>query len=184
MARSGGNHPGASWVPIQLGSLGGGVSAPRAYIRSRNQPSHDVARPFPLANLESGSNSEGSGTPPSSIASQRLANDSEDSPVPRLSPSCPSSPLRSLADGHNPPRPGCNDAVQHGELPHCSCLHTNLFTLPPLPLLTDRGGVPTVPHSHYSHNDVAVVARFCYWLGGGLTSYFRRIPCSTICARS
>src|SRR5712692_10613642 len=32
------------------------------------------------------------------------------------------------------------DAVQHGELLHCFYLHTNLFALPPLPLLTDRGG--------------------------------------------
>ena len=87
-------------------------------------------------------------------------------PVPRLSPF------------------GCNDAVRHGELLHCFYLHTNLFALPPLPLLADRGGVPTLPHSHYSHDDVAVVARFCYWLGGGPRSYFRRIPCSTICARS
>jgi len=105
-----------------------------------------------------------SGTPGSLIASQGLANDSEHSR--RLSPF------------------GCNDAVQHGELLHCFYLHSHLFALPPLPLLTDRGGVPTLPHSHYLHNVVAVVARFCYWSRGGLRTYFRRIPCSTICARS
>jgi hypothetical protein len=44
--------------------------------------------------------------------------------------------------------------------------------------------IPILPRSQYSHHDVAVVARFCYWLGGGPRSYFRRIPCSTICARS
>src|SRR5215475_1341341 len=57
-------------------------------------------------------------------------------------------------------------------------LHANLFTLPPLPLLTGCSGVPTIPQVHYSHNDVAVFARFRYWLGGGFRSYFRRIPCS------
>src|SRR5215831_12201587 len=41
---------------------------------------------------------------------------------------------------------------------------------------TDWSGVPTIPQVHYSHNDVAVFARFCYWLGGGFRSYFRRIP--------
>jgi len=45
-------------------------------------------------------------------------------------------------------------------------LHANLFTLPPLPLLTGCSGVPTIPQVHYSHNDVAVFARFCYWLKG------------------
>ena len=105
-------------------------------------------------------------------------------PVPRSSSYCTSRPLRSLADGHNLPRLRCNEAVQHGELPYCLCLRTDLFTLPPLPLLTDRDGVPTLPNSHYSHNDVALVARFCYGLGGGLRNYLRRIPCSTICARS
>src|SRR5215468_3621498 len=63
-------------------------------------------------------------------------------------------------------------------------LHANLFTLPPLPLLIDWSGVPTIPQVHYSQNDVAVLARFCYWLGGGSRSYFRRIPCSTIYTRS
>src|SRR5215468_2319027 len=63
-------------------------------------------------------------------------------------------------------------------------LHANLFTLPPLPLLTGCSEVPTIPQVHYSHNDVAVFARFCYWLGGGFRSYFRRIPCSTIYTRS
>src|ERR1700730_14977552 len=43
-------------------------------------------------------------------------------------------------------------------------LHANLFTLPPLPLLTGCSGVPTIPQVHYSHNDVAVCARFCYCL--------------------
>src|SRR5215813_12689546 len=57
-------------------------------------------------------------------------------------------------------------------------LYANLFTLPPLPLLTACSGVPTIPQVHYSHNDVAVFARFRYWLGGGFRSYFRRIPCS------
>src|SRR5215471_523590 len=33
--------------------------------------------------------------------------------------------------------------------------------------------LPTIPQVHYSHNDVAVFARFCYWLGGGFRSYFR-----------
>jgi acyl carrier protein len=32
-----------------------------------------------------------------------------------------------------------------------------------------------VPQVHYSHNDVAVYARFCYSLGGSFRSYFRRI---------
>src|SRR5438309_8151375 len=63
-------------------------------------------------------------------------------------------------------------------------LHANLFTLPPLPLLTGCSGVPTIPQVHYSHNDVAVFARFCYWLGEGFRSYFRRRPCSTIYTRS
>jgi len=36
-------------------------------------------------------------------------------------------------------------------------------------------GVSTIPQVHYSHNDVAVFARFCYWLGDGLRSYFRRL---------
>src|SRR5437660_11404627 len=63
-------------------------------------------------------------------------------------------------------------------------LHANLFTLPPPPLLTGSSGEPTIPQVHYSHNDVAVVARFCYWLGGGFRSYFRRIPCSKIYAPS
>src|SRR5215831_19373399 len=63
-------------------------------------------------------------------------------------------------------------------------LHTDLFMLPPLPLLTGCSGVPTIPQVHYSHNDVAVFARFCYWLGGGFRSYFRRILCSTIYTRS
>src|SRR6202011_1263116 len=45
-------------------------------------------------------------------------------------------------------------------------LHTDLFMLPPLPLLTGCNGEPTIPQVHYSHNDVAVSARFCYWLGG------------------
>src|ERR1700677_3324102 len=40
-------------------------------------------------------------------------------------------------------------------------LHTGLFTLPPLPLLTGCNGEPTIPQVHYSHNDVAVSARFC-----------------------
>src|SRR5262245_59869135 len=40
--------------------------------------------------------------------------------------------------------------------------HANLFTLPPLPLLTGYSGVPTIPQVHYSHNDVAAFARFCY----------------------
>src|SRR5215469_10096831 len=44
-------------------------------------------------------------------------------------------------------------------------LHTNLFTLPPLPLVTGCSGVPTIPQVHYSHNDVAVFARFCYSWG-------------------
>lgn len=113
------------------------------------------------------------------MASQELAN--EDCPVPRLSLF---TLLRSLADGHDLPRLGCNDAVQHGELLHCFYLQTNPLTLPPLPLLTDRGGAPTLPRPHYLHNDVAAAARFCYGLGGGFASYFRRIPCSTICARS
>src|SRR5216684_8880433 len=50
-----------------------------------------------------------------------------------------------------------------------------MFTLPPLPLLTGCSRVPTIPQVHYSHDDVAVFARFCYWLGGGFRSYFRRI---------
>src|SRR5262249_10338815 len=58
------------------------------------------------------------------------------------------------------------------------------FTLPPLPLLTGGSAVPPIPHVHYSHNDVAGYARFCYWSGGGVETYFRRIPCSTICRRS
>src|SRR5579872_3478048 len=37
-------------------------------------------------------------------------------------------------------------------------LHANLFTLPPLPLLTGSSGVPTIPQVHYSQNDVAVFA--------------------------
>src|SRR5438105_12530868 len=46
-------------------------------------------------------------------------------------------------------------------------LHVNLFTLPPpLPLLTGCSGVPTIQQVHYFHNDVAVLARFCYWFGG------------------
>src|SRR5207244_10666186 len=45
-------------------------------------------------------------------------------------------------------------------------LHTALFTLPPLPLLTGCSGVPTIQQVHYFHNDVAVLARFCYWFGG------------------
>src|SRR6267142_609607 len=59
-------------------------------------------------------------------------------------------------------------------------LHANLFTLPPLPLLTDSSGIPTIPQIHYFHDGVAVFARFCDWFGGGFRSYFRRIPCSTI----
>src|SRR5260370_29693103 len=55
-------------------------------------------------------------------------------------------------------------------------LHANLFTLPPLPLLTGCSGEPTIPQVHYSHNDVAVFARFCYWLGGVFRSYFMRTP--------
>src|SRR5262249_20213627 len=47
-------------------------------------------------------------------------------------------------------------------------LHASLFTPPSLPLLTGCSGVPTFPQVHYSHNDVAVVARSCYWLGGAL----------------
>ena len=35
-----------------------------------------------------------------------------------------------------------------------------MFTLPPLPLLTGCSRVPTIPQVHYSHNDVAVYARF------------------------
>src|SRR6476646_9682870 len=46
-------------------------------------------------------------------------------------------------------------------------LHTDLFKRPPLPLLTGCNGEPTIPHVHYSHNDVAVCAGFCYSLGGG-----------------
>src|SRR5229473_4361920 len=46
-------------------------------------------------------------------------------------------------------------------------LHTDLFMLPPLPLLTGCKGESTIPQVHYSHNDVAVSARFCYSLGGG-----------------
>src|ERR1700674_1921380 len=49
-------------------------------------------------------------------------------------------------------------------------LHANLFTLPPLPLLSGCSGVPTIPQVHYYHNDVAVYARFCYSLGGGFRS--------------
>src|SRR3984893_8738094 len=45
-------------------------------------------------------------------------------------------------------------------------LHTDLFMLPPLPSLTGCNGEPTIPQVHYSHNDVAVSARFCYWLRG------------------
>src|SRR5579864_2173292 len=43
-------------------------------------------------------------------------------------------------------------------------LHANWFTLPPLPLLTGSSGVPTIQQVHYSHNDVAALARFCYLL--------------------
>src|SRR5271170_6660988 len=46
-------------------------------------------------------------------------------------------------------------------------LHTDLFTLPPLPLLTGCSGELTIPPVHYSHHDVAVSARFCYSLRGG-----------------
>ena len=49
-------------------------------------------------------------------------------------------------------------------------LHTDLFKLPPLPVLTGSNGEPTIPQVHYSHNDVAVYARFCFWLGGGFRS--------------
>src|SRR5499425_3556755 len=34
-------------------------------------------------------------------------------------------------------------------------VHTDLFTLPPLPLLSGCTEEPTVPQVHYSHNDVA-----------------------------
>jgi hypothetical protein len=43
---------------------------------------------------------------------------------------------------------------------------------------------PTLPHQHYVPNILAAAARFCYSLRDGLSSHFRRIPCSTICARS
>src|ERR1700687_2801780 len=49
-------------------------------------------------------------------------------------------------------------------------LHTDLFKLPPLPLITGCNGESAIPQVHYYHNDVAVYARFCYSLGGGFRS--------------
>src|ERR1051326_4823851 len=61
-------------------------------------------------------------------------------------------------------------------------LHANLFTLPPSPVLAECSGVPTIPQIHYSHDDVAAFARFCYrWeavlrvgLGGSRARRFER----------
>jgi DNA-binding transcriptional LysR family regulator len=49
-------------------------------------------------------------------------------------------------------------------------LDVDPFKLPPLPLLTGCNEEPTIPQVHYSHNDVAVYARFCYSLGGRFKS--------------
>src|SRR5262245_66125225 len=41
-------------------------------------------------------------------------------------------------------------------------LDTNLFTLPPLPLLTDCCGGQTIPKVHNSHEDVTIFVYLCY----------------------
>src|SRR4029077_17151783 len=51
-------------------------------------------------------------------------------------------------------------------------------------LLTLYDGEPTILQIHYCHNDIDFYARFCYSLGRGFRSTFRRFPCSMICAPS